>query len=101
MREAPVALSSSRGLPQHILALSARGSWTMGNKRGQLVGTQRGNRQRFPYEPVLIGGKLVMPAELQRVHRAILAGGALTDEMRAIAAKSWPHLVTKLPPAAK
>ena len=73
----------------------------MGNKRGQPVGTQRGNRQRFPYEPVVINGRLVMPAELQRVHRSVLAGGAITEDMRAIAAKRWPDLVAKLPPTPK
>jgi hypothetical protein len=35
-------------------------------------GTQRGNRQRFPYEPRVIGGKLLMPAELQAIHRYVL-----------------------------
>ena len=59
------------------------------------------NPQKFPYEPLVIGVKLVMPADLQRVHRAILAGDALTDEMRAIAAKRWPDLVARLPPVAK
>jgi hypothetical protein len=27
----------------------------------------RGNRQRFPYEPRVIGGKLLMPDELQAI----------------------------------
>ena len=34
------------------------------NKGGQKPGLQRGDRRRFPYEPRVIGGKLVMPAEL-------------------------------------
>ena len=42
------------------------------NKGGQKTGLQRGDRTRFPYEPRVIGGKLVMPAELQRIHRTIL-----------------------------
>ena len=37
------------------------------NKRGGKVGTQRANRQRFPYEPRVIGGNLLMPAELQAI----------------------------------
>ena len=37
------------------------------NKRGGKVGTQRANCQRFPYEPRVIGGKLLMPAELQAI----------------------------------
>jgi hypothetical protein len=36
------------------------------NKKGQPPGRQRGNRQRFPYEPCVIGGKLFTPAELSR-----------------------------------
>ena len=73
----------------------------MGNKRGQKPGAQRGNRQSFPYEPAVINGRLVMPAELQRVHRSVLAGGVITEDMRAIAAKRWPDLVAKLPPTPK
>jgi hypothetical protein len=42
------------------------------NKGGQKPGLQRGDRRRFPYEPRVIGGKLVMPAELQRIDRIIL-----------------------------
>ena len=41
------------------------GGLAMINKRGQKPGIQRGNCQRFPYEPRVIGGKLLMPAELQ------------------------------------
>ena len=44
----------------------------MANKQGQKPGTQRGNRQRFPYEPRVVGGKLMMPAELQTIHRYVL-----------------------------
>jgi hypothetical protein len=39
------------------------------NKLGQKLGTQRGDRRRFPYEPRVIGGKMLMPAELQAIHR--------------------------------
>ena len=42
------------------------------NKRGPKPGTPRGNRQRFPYEPRVIGGKLLMPAELQAIHRYVV-----------------------------
>jgi hypothetical protein len=42
------------------------------NRQGQKAGTQRGNRQRFPYEPRVVGGKLLMPAELQAIHRDLL-----------------------------
>jgi hypothetical protein len=55
-----------------FLPLSARPDPARGamvNKRGQKAGTQRGNRQRFPYEPRVVGGKLMMPAELQAIRR--------------------------------
>jgi hypothetical protein len=43
------------------------------NKRGPKTGSpQRGNRRRFPYEPRVIGGKLLMPAELQAIHRYVV-----------------------------
>ena len=54
------------------------------NKGGQKTGLQRGDRTRFPYEPRVIGGKLVMPAELQRIHRIILDAAEveiISDEM--------------------
>ena len=44
------------------------GGLAMINKPGQKVGTQRGDRRRFPYEPRVVGGKLLMPAELQAIH---------------------------------
>ena len=64
-------------------------------------GTQRGNRQRFPYEPRVIGGKLLMPAELQAIHRYVLETPILenvTEEIRAVIEAVWPELLSKLPP---
>ena len=49
------------------------------NKLGQKVGPQRGNRQRFPYEPRVIGGRLLMPAELQAIHRYVVETPILED----------------------
>ena len=57
------------------------------NKRGGKVGPQRANRQRFPYEPRVIGGKLLMPAELQAIHRYVVDPPLLedvTEEIRAV-----------------
>ena len=57
------------------------------NKGGQKPGPQRGNRRRFPYEPRVIGGKLMMPAELQRIHAIVLDAAEVeivSDEMRAL-----------------
>jgi hypothetical protein len=56
------------------------------------------NTQSFPYEPLVMDGRLVMPAELQRVHRAVLDGVGITEDMRAVVQRRWPELVAKLPP---
>jgi hypothetical protein len=45
------------------------------NKLGQKVGPQRGNRQRFPYEPRVT----LMPAELQAIHRYVVETPILED----------------------
>jgi hypothetical protein len=71
------------------------------NRRGQKPGAQRGNRQRFPYEPRVIGGKLFMPAELQMIHRYVVETPvlkAVTEELRAVVEAIWPELISKLPP---
>ena len=71
------------------------------NKRGQKAGPQRGNRRRFPYEPRVVGGKLMMPAELQAIHRYVVETPVLdnvTNEIRAVIETVWPELMSKLPP---
>jgi hypothetical protein len=40
-------------------------------KRGGPTGLRRADRSRFPYEPRVVGGKLMSPVELQRLHRFI------------------------------
>ena len=47
-----------------------------------------------------MGGKLMMPADLQRLHRFMLETEvieAISDEMRAVVERAWPELVYKLP----
>jgi hypothetical protein len=47
----------------------------------------------LPLRAARIGGKLVMPAELQRIHRIILDGAEveiISDEMRAVVESLWP-----------
>ena len=54
-------------------------------------------------EPRLIGGKLVMPAELQRIHAIVqdaVEVEIISDEMRAVVETLWPELAYKLPPRA-
>ena len=73
----------------------------MANKRGRKTGPQRGNCQRFPYEPRVVGGKLLMPAELQAIHRYVVETPVLedvTEEIRAAVETVWPELISKLPP---
>jgi hypothetical protein len=73
------------------------------SKLGQKVGPQRGNRQRFPYEPRVIGGRLLMPAELQAIHRYVVETPILedvTEEIRGAVETVWPELKSKLPPRA-
>jgi hypothetical protein len=70
--------------------------------RKEYRGRQRNNNtQSFPYEPLVMGGRLVMPAELQRIHRAVLDGVGITEDMRAVVQRRWPDLVTTLPTAPK
>jgi len=63
------------------------------NKGGQKTGLQRGDRTRFPYEPRVIGGKLVMPAEILDAGEVEI----ISDEMRAVVESLWPELTYKLP----
>ena len=47
-----------------------------------------------------MAGKLVMPAELQRIHHIVLDTAVIesvSDEVRAVVERLWPELVTKLP----
>jgi hypothetical protein len=50
----------------------------------------------------MVGGRLMMPAELQSIHETVLRARVLvnvTDEMRVVVETLWPELVHKLPPA--
>ena len=67
--------------------------------RKEFRGRQRNNNtQSFPYEPLVMGGRLVMPAELQKIHRAVLDGVGITEDMLAVVQRRWPELVARLPP---
>ena len=71
------------------------------NKRGGQTGRKRADRKRFPYEPRLFGGKLMMPSDLQRLHRSMLDTDAIeviSDEMREVIESLWPEVAYKLPP---
>ena len=69
--------------------------------RGGPLGQRRGDRQSFPYEGTVIAGKLLIPADLQRLHQFLLDSKtvkAISDEMRLAVEALWPELVYKLPP---
>jgi hypothetical protein len=71
----------------------------MAHERGPKGGPARGNRQRFPYEPRVVGGKLMMPAESQAIHRYVVETAVLenvTEEIRAVIETVWPELRSKL-----
>ena len=82
------------------LSQSTKMDKTNKNVGGQ-PGRLRSDRARFPYEPRVVGGKLIMPAELQRIHSIVLDAvevEIISDEMRAVVESLWPELAYKLPP---
>jgi hypothetical protein len=53
------------------------------------------------YKPRLVGGKVMMPADLKSLHKYMLdieRIDHISDEMRAVVESEWPELVHKLPP---
>src|SRR5262249_16728619 len=53
------------------------------------------------YLPRIVGDKVMMPADLMRLHKYMLDVehiGIISDEMRAVVEELWPELVHKLPP---
>jgi hypothetical protein len=70
------------------------------NKCGPKGGPIRGDPQRFPYEPRLVEGKWMMPAELQQIHRLVLDTPPFGySRMRCTVVEClWPELVSKLRP---
>jgi hypothetical protein len=58
-------------------------------------------KKRRAYEPRVVGGQVMMPAELQRLHNYMLDIehiDHISDEMRAVVESEWPELAHKLPP---
>jgi hypothetical protein len=71
------------------------------NKRRRKKGRERTDRKLYPYEPKVVGGKLMLPAELQRIHGIVLNAGEVEivpDEIRAVVETLWPELAHKLAP---
>ncbi len=58
-------------------------------------------KERCVYQPRIVGGKVMMPANLERLHKYMLDIehiDHISDEIRAVVESEWPELVHKLPP---
>jgi hypothetical protein len=58
-------------------------------------------KQRRVYKPRLVGDKVMMPADLKRLHKYMLdieGIDNISDEMRVVIEELWPELAHKLPP---
>jgi hypothetical protein len=61
-------------------------------------------KKRRVYKPRIIDGKVMMPADLKRLHKYMLEIERIdhvSDEMRAVVEQEWPELAHKLPPKAQ
>jgi hypothetical protein len=60
-------------------------------------------RYQRSYFPRIVGGKVMTPADLRRLHKYMLEVEGIdhiSDEMRAVVESEWPELAYKLPPKA-
>ena len=58
-------------------------------------------KKRRTYQPRIVGGQVMMPADLKRLHKYMLDIehiDHISDEMRAVIEDLWPELTHKLPP---
>jgi hypothetical protein len=58
-------------------------------------------KTRRVYQPRMVGGKVMLQADLERLHkymREIERVDQISDEMRAVVESEWPELAHKLPP---
>jgi hypothetical protein len=59
------------------------------------------SKKRRTYLPRIVGDKVMMPADLKRLHKYMLEVehiGIISDEMREVVEELWPELAHKLPP---
>jgi hypothetical protein len=59
-------------------------------------------KKRRTYEPRVVGGHVMLQADLERLHKYMLeieGVDAISDEMREVVESEWPELAHKLPPA--
>ena len=58
-------------------------------------------KNRRVYQPRIVGDRVMMPADLERLHKYMLeieGVDAISDEMRAVVESEWPEIAHKLPP---
>src|SRR5262249_62213486 len=58
-------------------------------------------KKRRTYLPRIVGDKVMMPADLKRLHKYMLDVehiGIISDEEREVVEELWPELAHKLPP---
>ena len=56
-------------------------------------------KKRRVYKPRIVGGKVMMPADLRRLHMLEVEHiDHISDEMRSVVESEWPELAYKLPP---
>jgi hypothetical protein len=58
-------------------------------------------KERRTYLPRIVGDKVMMPADLKRLHKYMLDVehiSIISDEMRALVEELWPELAHKLTP---
>jgi hypothetical protein len=58
-------------------------------------------KKKQVYEPRIFEGKVMMPDEIERVHKELLEFEhieAVSDSMRRLIEDLWPELLQKLPP---
>ena len=59
------------------------------------------SKKRRTYQPRIVGGQIMMPADLKRLHKYMLEIehiSVISDEVRAVVEEEWPELAHKLPP---
>jgi hypothetical protein len=65
------------------------------------LGNNMARNPRRTYLPRIVGDKVMMPADLKRLHKYVLDVehiGIISDEMREVVKELWPELAHKLPP---
>ena len=69
-------------------------------RQGTLV-IEDSRRNRDAYEPRIFDGRVMLPDEIERIHREVLGFErieSISDPMRELIEDLWPELVHKLPP---